>query len=276
MGTQPKSLVEHLRDVYGLIDEITPESGDYPSWTIENGVPYSHIAGTHPTIKFNVGVDLVHGAGEGRLRRLREVARTIERILRNFLPDQTFNSRADIHTVYDAIGAGLTLKKYESLPPAEKDALNHWAIFPEEYDSVKETCTNFEVHLLQKIKNAGNLADAYVWTGGRGSPEELSFYDKDGFYLRPPVLFNFLNDANGSGGPEKIGLNYAVTLGDEQVFHQMELRYLPQRKVLTIEDCGLWKPDEKNITRKINPQPTPEQKATINSPLVRLLESFRQ
>lgn len=262
-----QKLFDHLRAVYGFLDQVSPVTREFPAWTIEKGVAHQDYAGAHPKIKFRIGVDLTPGK---KVSDLRNLSWKIETVLREFLRDGRFNSAADVRTVYETVGVGLTLKDYDTLTPSQKVNVSKGG-----YNSVRDACTNFEREVLQKIHQAGKLNDAYICVGDMGGPEEVSFLDRDGFYLRPPILLDFLCGKNTAGGPEDFGLRYSVKLGEnESVFHEFNLSYNPEGRVLTIDDWGLWKLDNRRL-RYLNPQPAAEQKAKEDSPLVKLLESFR-
>ncbi len=265
-----EKLVAQLRKVYGFLEDITPETRDFPAWTIEKGIPHQSWAGEHPRIEFKVEVDLTGGMD---VSVLRDLSWKIEKTLRNSLQKETFSSPADVRKVYESSGIGLTLKKFDLLEPSQQDTLK---ILEGPCGVIRNTCIAFERDVLHKVYAAGKLNDAYIWVGDVGSPEEVSFLDPKGFYLRPPILLDFLCGKNTAGGPEEFGFSYTVELGkDELAFNLMDMEYSPKSKVLTIGDWGLWK-REKGVLKYLNPQPPAEQKINENSPLLKLLEAYRR
>ncbi len=224
----------------------------------------------HPRIEFKVGVDLTGGAD---VSVLRDLSWKIEKTLRKSLQKETFSSPADVRKVYESSGIGLTLKKFDLMEPSQQDTLK---TLKGSCGVIRNTCIAFERDVLHKVYAAGKLDDAYIWVGDVGSPEEVSFLDQKGFYLRPPVLLDFLCGKNTAGGPEEFGFSYVVELGkDEPTFYLMDVEYSPKSKVLTIGDQGFWK-REKGVLKYLNPRPPAEQKIKENSPLVKLLEAYSE
>lgn len=270
MGNEPQSLVAHLMEVYSFLDRMNLVNREFPAWTIEKGVAHKNEAGTHPHLKFRIGVSLHPWQN---IVEAREAGWNIEQGLRQKLPDGRFYCADDVRKAYEVTECGLTFPEYASLEKGQRDLLTVSEI---EYNSLRETHSKTATAFLKKIRDAGKLQDAYIVEGDMGGFEEVSFFDQQGFYLRPPILLNFLSGENRSGGPEDFGLRYSVELGEnEPAFHEFNLKYNPGGKVLTIEDWGLWK-REKDVLKYLDPQPPAEQKVKENSPLVKLLESFRK
>ncbi len=273
MGNEPQGLVAHLTDLYSFLDRINPVNSDFPAWAIEKGRPHQCYPGTHPRLKFKIGVNLTPLPDVLDILATRETAWNIEEVLRQKLPDGGFYCADDVRKVYEVTECGLIFPEYDLLEKEQKDSLTVSKI---EYNALRETHSKTATAFLKKIRDAGKLHDAYIAVGDMGGPEEKSFFDQKGFYLRPPVLLNFLSGKNRDGGPEDFGLRYSVELREnESAFHEFNLKYNPKGKVLTIEDWGLWKLDNKRRIY-LNPQPPAEHKVREDSPLVKLLESFRK
>lgn len=263
-----QELLAHLKKVYDFLEEINPENRDFPAWTIGKGVAYKNEAGTHPHLKFRIGVQLSHWPN---VLATRDAAWNIEKALRQKLPYGDFHCADDVRKAYEVTECGLIFPEYNQLEMVGGDLLTVREI---EYNSLRETHSKAATTFLQKIRDAGKLHDIYIWEGGMGGHEENSFFDPKGFFLRPPVFLNFLSGDNCCGGPEDFGLSYEIMLGNEPAFHKFNLRYNPGGGVLTIEDWGLWKLDNK-CTIYLNPQPPVEQKLKEDSPLLKLLEAYR-
>jgi hypothetical protein len=264
-----KKLLTHLKKVYGFLEEITLETRDFPAWTIRKRRPHQS-AETHPSIKFEIAVNL-HPWSD--IIAVREAAWDIEIGLRQKLQDGRFHSADDVRKVYEVSEGGLALPEYDLLEKKQRDLLK---VSKTEYDSLREIHSGVATAFLKKILNAGKLDDAYIVEGDMGGPEEKSFFDPKGFYLRPPIFLNFLSGKNEGGGPEDFGLRYSIELKEnEPAFHEFNLKYNSENRVLTIEDWGLWKLDDRCI-KYLDPQPSIEQKIREDSPLVKLLEAYRR
>jgi hypothetical protein len=172
--------------------------------------------------------------------------------------------------VFDLVEGGLTLRPFGELKDELRNKVTDICAH-HEYDAIRGLCIGFTGKVLRKVSSAGELQDAFIYGGGMGGPEELSFMANYDFYLRPANVINFLCGNRTEGGaPMELYFRYQLPAedGSPQIFQKIGLRYNPTEKVMTIREGGFYQ-REGNRLKLMDSRPD------VESPLVRLIESYR-
>lgn len=159
-----------------------------------------------------------------------------------------FWSGDSISWVYHLKNGGLTLRPFENL---EQGVVDKMPMSREDYDSIQNVCNKFTDTVLTKMYTigklndnfVGRLDDAFICVGDMGGPEEVSFKNEYGFYLKPGNVLNFLCGDNGDGGPMELYFRYNLCRYDDKnpKFQELELQYDPVKKMVKVQDIGFYK-----------------------------------